>query len=529
MSGETPAVAPARPPDALRGQLVRGVVANLGGRLLSMAAWLFVTRLLVDSLGPDRFGFWSLASSFAFFSLAIDFGLSPAVTRFVAAHRAGGDDEAMRGAVTLGLASSVLLGAVWLAAALQLPGPLLRFAHVGPALAPEAASTVRWMGLAFLCNLLALVPSAALAGFQRFDLSNRNLVLGTIVQLAGMLVAIRRGAGMPALALAMVLGSLTTLAGSWLTLRGLWPGLGLASPRSMRPMLGAFGGFGLAVQVVYLGSLALYQMPKFLFASTLSLAAVGSFELGYRVAFSAWSIPTLLLPPLLPAASHLETTGEHERLWRLHERASRFLLPVAFTLAATLVALARPLFAAWLGPASGQGAVACAAISAVLGFNVLTSVGCLIARGMGRPWWEASYLAVSFVVQLALGPWLIRAYGFAGGLTAMAVAAAVGTLWFLVLYHRALRRSLPGFVVRVALRPLAAAVLAGFAAWLASGARGADPTHWTRGRALLALAAGGVTGVLVSALVLFATRALTAGDMRELLATLRTRRAEART
>jgi O-antigen/teichoic acid export membrane protein len=519
----------AAPPDVLRHQLVRGVAANVGGRVLSMAAWLLVTRWLVRSLGAERFGFWSLASTLAFFSLTVDLGLSPAVTRYVASHRAAADDAGMRGALTLGVLGSLVLGGAWLAATLWLPDVLLRFAHVQPALHTEAVSTLACMGVAFLVSLLALVPSAALAGFQRFDLVSRNLVISTLVQLSAMMVVIRRGAGMPALGGAMALGALASLALSWASLRRIWPGVGLAVPSTMAPHLQGFGGYGFALQLIALGSLALYQMPKFLFASRLPLASVGQFELGYRVAFSAWSIPTLLLPPLLPAASHLERMGERGRLSRLYERASRLLLPIAFTIAAGMVALARPIYAAWLGPGYGEAATANASIAALLGVNVLTSAGCLVARGMGRPWWEAGYLGLAFALQLGLGWWLVDTRGFTGGLLAMAVAGTTGTAVFLVAFHRALDRSLGAFLRDVVAAPMLAAVLGGAAGWVASGAPWADASAWTRGRALLALTTGGATLLIVTALVLFATRALTAGELRELLAIARAPRADART
>jgi O-antigen/teichoic acid export membrane protein len=294
----------------------------------------------------------------------------------------------------------------------------------------------------------------------------------------------------------------------------------------MGPLVQSFGNFGMALQVIYLGSLALYQLPKFLFASMVSLAVVGQYELGYRVAFSAWSIPTLLLPPLLPAASHLEATGEHERLWRLYERASRLLLPVAFTLSAGLVALSKLLFAAWLGPGFAQAALANAAIAGVLGVNVLTSAGCLVARGMGRPWWEAGYLMLAFALQGVLGIWLVRTHAFHGGLLAMAIAAAVGTAWFVVVYHRAMHRSLPVFARRVVLAPALAAVLGGLAAWAASGAPWSDASAWPRERALAGLATGGGALLVVAGAILFVTRALTFAEVRQLVDTIR-RRGEA--
>ena len=516
-----------RPADALGGELVRGVAANVGGRLLSMAAWLLVTPLVLKALGATRFGLWTLVSTVAGFSLALDLGLSAAVTRFLASHRATGDDEGMRGALSLGVLGSVTLGLVWLLVVMLAPGPLLDLVRVEPALRPEAIAMLWVMGAAFLLNLVALSLSSALAGFQRFDLVSRNLIASTLVQLSGMLLAVTRGGGLRELAAAAVAGAATSLALSWLSLRSVWKSVGPSRFETLGRALREFGDFGAALQIITLGSLVLYQLPKFYFARLASLAAVGQYELGFRVAFSAWSLPSLLLPPLLPAASQLESTGERERLVRLYARASRYLLALALPLAAALVALAGPLYSVWLGPGHAAEARANAAIAALLGVNVLTSVGSLLARGMGRPWWEAGYLLLAVGLQLAIGPALVRARGFDGGLAAMLVSGALGTLWFMVVFHRAIGEPLGAFLWRVVAAPLFAAVLGGVAAWAASGAPWGDPATWPRAQALLALARGGIVFAAVAAGALFATRALTGAELLDLAARLRARPARA--
>jgi len=373
------------------------------------------------------------------------------------------------------------------------------------------------MGGAFLLQLVAAAFSAALAGFQRFDRIGLNLLRSSSVQVAGMALAMWRGAGLTGVAWAAATGALVSLVASWLSLRAVWPGAGFAGGAAVAAAWRGFGGFGLALQIINLGVLALYQLPKVFLARFVSLESVGHFELGFRVAFSAWSLPTLLLPPLLPAASRLEASGERERLVRLYARASRYLLALAMPLAAALVALSGPFYTLWLGPGHAPEAQALVAIAGLLGVNVLTSAGCLLARGMGRPWWEAGYLAFSIVLQCALAPWLVRESGAGGVLLAMAVAGAAGTMVFLVLFHRAIALPLSSFLAGVVARPMAAAVLAGVLAWLASGAPWSEPAAWDRTRAAGALAAGATVMLLAGVVLLSVTRALTPGDVQELV------------
>lgn len=501
--------------------LVRNVAFTAVARALSIAGWIAITPYVVSRLGPDRFGFWSLVSTFAGLSLTLDFGLSAAVTRFVARQRAIDDSDAMRGTLTLGLLASTALAAIWLVVVLAAPRPLLDFARVPFALRTEATATMAIAGIAFAFNLFALVPAAALAGFQRLDLAQRNLLVATMVQLAATVVALAAGGGLRELALISCVASLVSFALGWWSMRSLWPGVALEWPPPAGELRAMFGRYGVALQVVNLGVIAQYQLPKLFFARFLSLAAVGQYELGWRVAFSAWSVPTLLLPPLLPAASHLDAVGDRERLLSLHRRASRYLLPVAFTIAFGLVALSGVVFTAWLGPGHGDAARAHAAIAGLLGFNVLTSAGSLIYRGTGRPWIEAQYHALSFAIQLTAGLLLVPRWGFTGGLVAMLLSGTVGTIVFVIRFHRTFGEPLGRSLRNVVGRPACAAIVGAAVAWLVSGAAFDDVSAWTRGRALAGMLAGGAALVAVSGSLLFATGALTWAELRGLAGWLR--------
>lgn len=486
----------------------------MAGRSISIVAWLAIMPLVLRSLGAERFGFWSLISTFAGLSLTLDLGLSSSVTKYVAEYRAAGREDSMARTLTLALMASVALGLVWLVAAWGLGERLLDFAKVPAGVRAEAARALAWMGVAFALNLMSLVVAAVITGMQRIDLTSRNLLLVTFLQLALILVVVFRGDGLEGLAIAATVAAAVSFLISWITLRMLWRNLRLSVAGGSTSGDQAFGRFSLALQIIGLGVLALYQSPKLFFTHYLSLGAVGDFELGWRVAFSAWSLPSMLLPPLLPAAAHLDAIGDRPRLLELYRRASRYLFAVAFPLSAGMVSLSGPLFTAWLGPGHAPIAQANSAIMALLGINVLTSAGCLVARGLGRPWWEASYLTIACVLQLILGVWLVPWFGFQGGLIAMFVAGSLGTIWFMVLFHRRFAEPLGVFLLRHAMWPAIAALLGGLSGWAASGAMESDPAGWTRAHALSALFVGGLVHAGVVTTVLFLTRFVTITELR---------------
>lgn len=508
---------------ALGGTLVRSVTANVAGRLVSMVAWIVVTPAMLSAMGAARFGLWSLVATLTGLSLTLDFGVAAAVTRFVAAARERGDEDGMRGALGAGVLVALALGSAWCVASALWPELLLDFARVGDASRAEGVRMLRVMGFAFVLHLVALALTSALSAFQRFDLASRNLLLSTLVQFVGLAIAASRQAPLDGFAWASVAGAAVSLALAAASLRGVWPGARWGGRAVTALALREFRGFGVALQFVNFGVLALFQLPKLLLARGVSLEAVGQYELGLRVAFSAWSLPTLLLPPLLPAAAQLQAAGQGDRLARLHARASRYLFALAMPLAATLAALSVPLYAYWLGPGHAAEARANAAIALLLAVNVLTSAGALLARGLGRPWWEAGYLGGAFVLQLALGLPLTRTHGFDGALVAMFAAGTTGTAAFLALFHRALRIPLGAFLRDVAAPPFTAASLGALAGWAASGAPWQALADCGRGDALAALVRGGAASALVTTVALFALRALRTDELRELWAAARAR------
>ncbi|HEY6866615.1 MAG TPA: polysaccharide biosynthesis C-terminal domain-containing protein, partial [Candidatus Eisenbacteria bacterium] len=219
------------------------------------------------------------------------------------------------------------------------------------------------------------------------------------------------------------------------------------------------------------------------------------------------------LAPLLPAHAHLDATGDHAGVERLYLRSSRTLLAIAMPLAAAVVALAPALCTVWLGPGHDDAGWAACAIAGLLWVNVLTSAGCMVARGTGRAWIEARYQLLSMAIHLPLALIWIPRLGFGGGLAALIVSGTAGTLYFLWAFHRALGLPWWAFAREVVAPPALASALAAAAAWWTSTAIGGSEVA-ARGPALAGLAAGAGVFTVIALAILFATRYVTVSGLR---------------
>ena len=510
-----PAGTAARPP--MRFVLVRNVASNILGRSASIIAWLAITPFVLKALGPERFGFWSLLSTLATTAILLDLGLGSAITKFVAAHGDGAQADLQRSAFTTGALIAGTLALVWGAGGWFARGLLVEFAHVPTAWHAEATAAAGTMVFAAALGLLSLVPAAALTGVHRLDLVNRIAVAATLIQVTTSLVLLRQGAGLRGLMLAMLLGNAISFIASVVALRLVAPRLTLdlraASRASVREQL----AFSAALQLISLGVLLQYQLPKFALARWTGLAAVGEYELASRVAFAAWSLPTLLLPPLLPALAELAAQAQWERAWALYRRAARYLLAVALPMVALMAALSQSLYAVWIGAGHGAAALALIAISVLLGINVCTSAACLFARAIGRPWMEASYHLVSLALHVTLAVLLVPRFGLRGALIAMLISGTVGKIQFLWVFHRRLQQSGRDFLARIVAPPALVSLAGAAVAWGVCAAllsRAADPD---RARAALALVVGGACGAAVFAIGLLRLRYITVQDVRDIL------------
>jgi O-antigen/teichoic acid export membrane protein len=499
-------------------RIALNTVLNVLGRFVSIVGWTLIAPFMLARLGVERFGLWSLITVVSGLYLTFDLGLSHALTKFVAEFRASGDRRSLRGIFTMGIAFFSGLGLLMITVIVLFRGPLVGFFHVGLELRDEADWALVGAAVVYaLLNAYTLM-SSVLSGLQRLDLWNRISILVTLLQLLGVWLVLSLGFGIRGLVvntgIVLAIGTLVC----WMVVRRLAPEIGIDSSSPSRPLWHRLKSFGAALQIINLGILVQFQLDKVLFARFVSLGAVASYEFAFRLMSALWALPSLLLPPLVPAVAHLDALAEGKRIARLYRRASRYVVTLAFPLAGGAILLAPRLFFVWLGPGHADAVLATRALAALMCVNILTGVGSSVVRGVGRPRLEAEYHVLSMVLHGALSLVLIPRFGFAGGLVALFVSGAFGSLYFVWRLHRFLGESTVRFVIEVLAWPLAAAIVATAVTGLLWGMGDTDASRVV---ALAELAGAGVVFAATVAALLLLSRYLSLAEIRELASMIR--------
>lgn len=373
--------------------LARRLALNVGGVLVGRGLGLAINAvtllLIARSLGPERFGIYSLAFVYvSFFSTVIDNGVNITVTRALV--REPTATPALLGnALLLKTAASVVLAAVAIAV-VQLPA----FAPELRTVVPVAAGLILVTGLSVVNAVfqVRLDMSWVVAG----ELVSRTLFLALAIAVIG------GGHGVVWLFSAQV-----AAAGAGVLLP-LWGALRLVRPDfTLRPAIWRdilSPATALSLSLV-LGMLTA-RFDVIALSSAVTERDLGLYAAAFRVIDLLLLVPGLMLQVVFPTL----VAGEagHARLAARYRRVESVLVMIGLPAAAFLWVAATPTLVLTAGPAYADGGPSLALLAlgmlAVYVSNGMLYV--LVATGRSRALlaWSAAGAAVSVGLSLALVP-----------------------------------------------------------------------------------------------------------------------------
>ncbi len=414
--------------------LARNTVWNLVGQSAALLVAVFTMPVLVQRLGPERFGVLLLIWMLVGYAGLFDFGVGRALTK-MAADKIGAnriDEIPVLFWMSILLMTLLGMGAALLSALLT-PW-IVTVLNVPPALVAETRQTFYLVAL----TMPIVISTAGLAGlleaWQRFDLiAAVNIPLG-IFQYAGPLLVLPFTTNLVAV-MAVILGArvVTWLVRLWMCLR-VQPAL--RSHFAWRPALfGPLLRFGGWLTLSAIVSPLMVTFDRFVVGALTSISAVTFYATPYEVLSRLLHIPAALSGVLFPAfaVTYAQTP---ERAASLFDRTARYVFVAMFPLVLFTTAFAPEWLHLWLGADFAANSTAVVQLMAIgILFNSVGRIGFTFVTGVGQARWTGILHLIELPLFLGLLYVLTTRFGIVGAAIAGTIRFTLDTVAMLFMVH----------------------------------------------------------------------------------------------
>ena len=397
---------------------------------VSMVVVFLMTPYIIDTLGMDMFGLWSLIFALIGIFGLMDFGFATAAVKTVA-EATGSNDEAGRNrALASLLMVYTIIGLISLVLVMLLSGVAAERFDLSDSQHQVFLPVIWLLGIAVSLNFPASLFKAALSGAGRMHVVNAVELIMVLINAALVYSLLQAGYGITGLAISTTLTMLgTSLALIPLAYR-LLPGFSLSwrliSLRNIRPLL-SFSGYAFLANLAVLVALRLDPVIIKLF---LPLSAVALYAVAAKISEYTFLLNKQFSNALMPLVSQLHGRGDDVAIRRIMLDGTRFLLALAVPAIGLLYYYAPEFIHLWLGAEFAESAsllriLLLALIPVTLQLNAANILGMT-----GQHRFLALGMLASAVLNLVLSMGLIATYGIQG--------AALGTLAAVVLVEAGL-------------------------------------------------------------------------------------------
>jgi O-antigen/teichoic acid export membrane protein len=373
-----------------------------------------VSPILVQRLGEERYGVWTLVVSFAGYLAILDLGIHAAIVRLVSLHSARGEGQAVERVFSTALAALAVLGTLAFAVMLvagEFFGELFDLD-----LTPERSRLLFLViGIDIAANLVFTLFLGTLSALQVFLKVNLLGTLAAVLKSVAIVLLLERGHGLMTLALVQLGANLLRHGLQFLVLRQSAPTLRFrlssCSSEVLRQLL-RYGIYGLLI------TLALRfqaSTSPLLIGRSVSVAAVTSYAIPASILEQLEKLALAAIAVLIPLVSSREAVGQVERNRSLYTRGTRYallaLLPVLFV----LFTVGDDFLRLWMGP---QLESRSADVLQILLVGYAAALPQLMAhgilKGLSRHRGLALLLCLQALANLALSLVLVHDYGVLG-------------------------------------------------------------------------------------------------------------------
>jgi O-antigen/teichoic acid export membrane protein len=425
--------------------IARNVLFNWLGTIASMAVGFFLSPFILHRLGNVAYGVWVLAISVVAYLSLLDLGMQSSVLRFVSKGHTKGDHEGASDAISAALWVRLQISALVLVLSLGLAAVFPLVFKVPAELASDARKAILLIGITTAITMSIGVVGGVLSALNRYDLQNYVSLSQTAVRVIGVVVLLRGGHGIVAIAMcelvAALFGNLLLI---WIA-RRLYPELRIQLKKPKKETLQQIWSYSWYAFLTTVAVQLVYQSDNLVVGAFVSASAVTFYAIANSLCRYATQVVGSMGSTFVPAASTYEAAGNSAGLLGLYKNGTRATLAISLPILVTLLVRGPSFIGLWMGPqyAQSSGTVLIILASALF-FSYANRTAASIAFGIEKHKTMAIWSIGEGVSNLVLSIILVHWYGIYG--------VALGTL-------------IPSLIIQVGLWPRHISKLVGLSAF----------------------------------------------------------------
>jgi len=395
-------------------------LSNYVGKIFNLGIWFVLTPFILKQLGDATYGLWVLVGSVVAYGFLLDFGITGAVTKYVAEYRTRGEGDLARNLISTALWTNAGVGLLVLLASLVLLPVFVSIFDISPADHRTAIWLFLLSGIGVAITLPCATTMAVLRGLQRFDLINLIGVTATLVTAGATALVLLTGAGVIGLAIiGIAVPLLMQLPSIWFIYR-IAPELQYGGFGGSRSHLKILISYSSSIFFMKLGGHLESRTDEIVIGGFLPVSAVTPYSLARRLSSLPQMLTEQFLTLLLPMASEIHAQDDSARLRSLYIVSTRVTLAILLPIGVVLIILTKPLLTAWVGAAYAEYSYLVVILIVASLIDTSQWPAGFVLQGMARHHPLAGMTIASGVSNLILSILLVNRLGLLG--------VALGTL-----------------------------------------------------------------------------------------------------
>jgi O-antigen/teichoic acid export membrane protein len=389
-------------------------IASASARLVELALGFLLTPFILHRLGDENYGLYVLVGAVIGQGALLDFGIAPAVIKYVAEHRAQRDDDQMRSLIATVQVLYSLIGLLTLLLTVALAATLPNFFNIAPSQHDTATIVVLLSGARLAISIPFTTPWAVLWALHKYGQANAIKALGTILTAATTVSVLLLGGGIVGMVAATIPVTLLIQAVFVWYVRRAAPEISFGFRGARRKFVKAVLSFSASLSLADIAYYIQAKSDEIIIGTFLPVSAVSPYAVARRLGVLPHLLAEQALGGFLPLASELDAKGDSGQLRSIYLVGSRVTFALCISVAGVLIALPRQLLTLWVGADYASYAPILVVLALASVAEISHWPGQVILQGLGRHHGLVFPYICGAIAKLGLAVVLVRSQGLMG-------------------------------------------------------------------------------------------------------------------